>query len=388
MYCHIPPESHTLLKFHPLNLHSLFHGVEFFTLCHTMTCPYPSSFVLITGATGHVGFRVLIHALSAGYSIRAAVRSSEKAKTIRSHPLIKVLNPASRLTFVIVPDLCKPNAYDEAARGVDYVIHIASPLMSNRIPPPDDQDAFFTRPAVRGTLNILEAARKSRTVRRVVITSSITALIPFSEVNGSQRCSTWISPTDRIPFVPGPYANEFEAYAASKVAALQEAETWMATHNPSFDVVHLHPSFVEGRNDLALHTREVLKGTNAIVLSIAMGKQFDHSTMGSTVHLEDVARVHVQALDELVPGNMSYILSQNTEWEEVTEIVGREFPDAVEKGILPNSGTARTHPVFIDSGLAEEVFGFRHLGLEEQVRSVVGHYLEVRMNQRKSSARK
>jgi len=353
-----------------------------------MTCRYASSLVLITGTTGHVGFRVLIHALSAGYSVRAAVRSSEKAKTIRSHPLIKALNPSSRLSFIIVADLCKPNAYDEAARNVDYVIHIASPLMSNQIPPPDDQDAFFIKPAVRGTLNILEAAKKSRTVRRVVITSSITALIPFSEVNGSQRSSSWISPTDRIPFVPGPYANEFEAYAASKVAALQEAEAWMATHNPSFDVVHLHPSFVEGRNDLALHTREVLKGTNAIILSIAIGKQFDHSTMGATVHLEDVARVHVQALDGGVPGNTGYILSQNMEWDEVTEIVSREFPEAVKKGLLPNTGDAPTHPVFIDSSLTEDVFGFRHMGLEEQVKSVVGHYLEMRRSQKKSVTRR
>jgi nucleoside-diphosphate-sugar epimerase len=357
-------------------------------VCPTMTCPYASNLVLITGVTGHVGFGVLVHVLSAGYSVRAAVRSSEKAKTIRSHPLINALNPGVRLTFIIVPDLCKTNAYDEAARGVDYVIHIASPLMSNQIPPPDDQDAFFIKPAVRGTLNILEAAKKNRTVRRVVITSSITALIPFSEVNGSQRCSTWISPMDRIPFVPGPYANEFEAYAASKVAALQEAEAWMATHQPHFDVVHLHPSFVEGRNDLALHTREVLKGTNAIILSIALGKQFDHSTMGATVHLEDVARVHVQALDELVPGNASYILSQNTEWDEVREIVSRNFPEAVERGLLPNSGSAITHPVFIDSFSSEEIFGFRHTGLEEHVKSVVGHYLELRNTQKKMSSRR
>lgn len=353
-----------------------------------MAYPHASSLVLITGATGHVGFRVLVHALSAGYFIRAAVRSSEKAKTVRSHPLIKALNPGLRLTFVIVPDLCKRSAYDEAARGVDYVIHIASPLMSNQIPPPDDQDAFFIKPAVRGTLNILEAAKKSRSVRRVVITSSITALIPFSEVNGSQRCSTWISPTDRIPFVPGPYSDEHEAYAASKVAALQEGEAWMADNNPDFDVIHLHPSFVEGRNDLALHTREVLKGTNAIILSIALGKQFDHSTMGATVHLEDVARVHVQALDEMVPGNASYILSQNTEWEEVTDIVSRNFPDAIQKGVLPNSGSASSHLVFIDAGLTEEIFQFRHMGFEEQVKSVVGHYLEFRTNQKKRSARR
>ena len=352
-----------------------------------MTCPCASSLVLITGATGHVGFRVLVHALSAGYSIRAAVRSTEKANTIRSHPLIKSLNPGSRLSCVIVPDLCKPNAYEKAARGVDYVIHLASPLMSNRIPPPDDQDAFFIQPAVRGTLNILEAASNSRTVKRVVITSSVTALIPFSGVKGTQRCSTWISPTDRIPFVHGPYENELEAYAASKVAALQEAEAWMATNNPDFDVVHLHPSFVEGRNDLALKTRQVLKGTNAIILSIALGKQFEQSTMGATVHLEDVARVHVQALDEMVPGNASYILSQNTDWDEVTEIVSKNFPSAIKKGLLPNTGSALTHPVFIDAGLTEEVFGFRHCDLEEQVNSVVGHYLEVRASQKKHSAR-
>ena len=162
----------------------------------------------------------------------------------------------------------------------------------------------------------------------------------------------------------------------------------MATHTPSFDVVHLHPSFVEGRNDLALHTREVLKGTNAIILSIAIGKQFDHSTMGTTVHLEDVARVHVQALDEVVPGNTSYILSQNTEWDEVTEIVSRNFPDAIKKGLLPNIGDAPTHPVFVDASLTEDVFGFRHMGLEEQVMSVVGHYLELRRTQKKSVVRR
>jgi nucleoside-diphosphate-sugar epimerase len=350
-----------------------------------MTCPEAPILVLITGATGHVGFRVLIHALTAGHSIRCAVRTPQKAKTILSHPLIISLSPGPRLSFITIPDLRVPCAYDEAARGVSHIIHIASPLMSNQIPPPDDHDAFFIQPAVRGTLNILEAARGSGTVRRVVITSSITALVPFSEIVGERRCGSWVEPGDRVPFVRGRYRDEFEAYAASKVAALREAEAWMEKERPGFDVVHLHPSFVEGRNDLAGRTREVLMGTNAIILSIAMGKKFRHSTMGATVHLEDVARVHVQALDvDKVPGNSSYILSQNTEWEEVTEIVERCFPDAVKKGILPNSGEGMSHPIFVDAGRTEEVFGVRFLGLEEQVRSVVGHYLEVRMGMKKS----
>jgi nucleoside-diphosphate-sugar epimerase len=145
-----------------------------------MTHTYASSLVLITGVTGHIGFRVLLDALNSGYSVRAAVRSSEKAKSLSQHPKIfSIPNISSRLTFVVVPDLCRKHAYDEAARGCDFVIHIASPLMSNGVPAGSNQEDFFVKPAVRGTVNMLDAARKSGSVRRVVITSSITALIPI-----------------------------------------------------------------------------------------------------------------------------------------------------------------------------------------------------------------
>ncbi|KAH0543133.1 hypothetical protein FGG08_002559, partial [Glutinoglossum americanum] len=333
--------------------------------------------VLITGATGHLGFRTLIHALSAGYPVRAAVRSQAKANTILSHPHIQFLNPGSRLTFTIVPDLAAPCAYDEAVQDVSYIIHIASPLMAGRDVAQSQRGAYFIRPAVRGTIGMLEAARKSGTVRRVVITSSIVAIVPASRLNGLEHSDRVALPTDRVPFVPGPYKTEFAAYAASKVAALQEAEAWMARERPEFEVVYLHPSFVEGRNDLAMNTREAMKGTNAIVLGIVLGQKLG-SNASASVHNEDVARVHVQALNPEIPGNTSYILNQKARWEDVKSIVQREFPDAVQKRLLPNNGSAETHEVTIDASLTEDTFGFTHLGFEEQVKSVVGHYLELR----------
>jgi len=354
-------------------------------MTQTPTYAHPPSTLLLTGVTGHIGFRVLLDTLlTTNYNIRAAVRSSSKASSISSHPSILALPQSyqQRIQFIIVPDLCKKHAYDDACAGVDYVIHIASPLMSNGVPAGSDQESFFVKPAVKGTIHMLEAARKSGTVRRVVITSSITALIPFDELSGAKRCKRWISPTDRIPFQKGPYTNEFEAYAASKVKALEEAESWMRRHSgeAGFDVVHLHPSFVEGRNELAVSPRETLKGTNAIVLGIALGQKFEYSTMGQTVHLDDVSRVHIQALDtQNVPGNSSYILSSSdTIWDDVTDIVARRFPDDVEKRALPNSGSAVTHTIFVDTSATEEIFGFQHVGFEEQVVSVVGHYLELR----------
>jgi hypothetical protein len=123
----------------------------------------------------------------------------------------------------------------------------------------------------------------------------------------------------------------------------------------------------------------MFKGTNAMVLGIALGQKFEYSTMGQTVHLEDVSRVHVQSLDcANVPGNTSYILSRDMIWDDVTDIVARRFPEDVAKRMLPNSGSAVTHAVFVDTSLTEEVFGFEHVDLEEQVVSIVGYFSELR----------
>jgi nucleoside-diphosphate-sugar epimerase len=344
--------------------------------------------VFMTGVTGHIGFRTLVHALRAGYSVRAAVRSQSKADMLLSHPKITPYLLRSRLTFVIVPDLTVPCAFDDAVRGCTHVVHIASPLKisadGDEIPL-NEQDTFFILPAVRGTRNILKAAAKSGTVTRVVITSSMTALAPVSELTGEVPRRTPISPTDRVPFTLGPYEDEFAAYAASKVAALQEAERWMS-RNPhrGFDITHLHPAFVQGRNDLVQNARDALAGTNALILGIALGKRFEHPIAGATAHLDDVARAHVRALDRRVPGDMSYILSQETYWNDIPSIVKREFPDAR----LPSCGAAETLDLPIDARLTEQVFGFRHVGLDEQVKSVVGHYLELRATAKSRAAAK
>ncbi|OCL04145.1 NAD dependent epimerase/dehydratase [Glonium stellatum] len=342
-----------------------------------------STLILLTGATGHIGFRVLIHCLTAGYSVRAAVRSPSKATFLLTHPTIQRLNPGPRLTCVLVPDLAAPAAYNDAVTGAHYIIHIASPLMAARNVPAAQHAAFFIDPAVRGTLNMLQAAATCGTIRRVVITSSIAALIPVGQLNGKEPQPRAATAADRIPLAAAPYDSEFAAYAASKVAALAAAETWVRDQQPDFDVVHLHPSFVEGRNEIALSAREALKGTNALVLGIALGKRFD-SIASATVLLEDVARAHVGALMPHVEGGRSYVLSQSTRWERVREVVAREFPEAVQKRVLPNCGNAETHVVEIEVGDTEEAFGFRHAGLEEQVRSVVGHYLELRAQGRAS----
>ena len=82
--------------------------------------------ILITGASGFLGFHVLVTALKSGYRARVALRRLEQADKIAGAKSIQPYQ--SDVEFVAVPDITAPNAYDEAVKGVDHVIHCASPL--------------------------------------------------------------------------------------------------------------------------------------------------------------------------------------------------------------------------------------------------------------------
>ncbi|KAK0705718.1 hypothetical protein B0H67DRAFT_650022 [Lasiosphaeris hirsuta] len=342
--------------------------------------------VLITGATGHVGASTLLHLLHAGYHVRAAVRSEAKAAAVAARPQIRSMHPGSRLTFTIVPDITLPGAYDDAVEGVTHIIHIASPLASGA-----DTIALgrhhqhFTQPAVQGTLNVLEAANTVGTVRRIVITSSIVALVPIEELEGRRRRhpSTPVTPDDRVPCVAGPCHSEFAAYAASKVAALHHAEAWMERERPAFDVVHLHPGFVLGRNDSAATPAQAMQGTNGVVLALLLGKKFG-PYIGVTVCVEDVARAHVASLDLGVPGGQGYILGAPACWNDARDIARGEFAEAVRSHLLIMDGTVETIPLPIDTSLTDETFGFRFASYADQVRGTVRHFLDLRLRKKKS----
>lgn len=228
--------------------------------------------VLITGATGHLGFRVLRSALEAGYLVRAAVRSEQKATTLKSNPVLKATPGFSSLSFIVVPDFLVPGAFDEAVQDIKYIIHVASPIVT-KLPEGNDFDAHFVQPAVRGTLGVFESARKSETITRIVVTSSAVAVLPLSAFAGSDGQT--YSADDRLPEIEPPFANGVVGYVASKIAALNRAEAWIKELKPSFDVIHIHPSYVFGRDDLANSTEYFQTGTNRVPLNIALGVTSD-----------------------------------------------------------------------------------------------------------------
>lgn len=162
---------------------------------------------MITGATGHIGFRTLVFTLQAGYRARVSSRKLAQAEALRNVESIKPY--LDSIEFVEVPDFLADGAFDEAVRGVDYVLHLASPIPAPALAV--DVKKHILEPAVIGTVGMLQSAAKSKSVKRVVMTSSVVVLAatPGAIMPGPYDLSPVPDP-DNVP------PDEWVAYRASK----------------------------------------------------------------------------------------------------------------------------------------------------------------------------
>ena len=148
----------------------------------------------------------------------------------------------------------------EAIKGVGYAIHIAWPIESGGRLKKDEFDEHLIQPAVRATLYILEAPKSEARVERVVIISSVYATLPHDCISTRGMAEDEIYTADhRLSFDEGPYEDESQAYATSKVRALDESERWMRRNEPPFDLVNTHPPFVLGRDDFVTSTEDAMQ---------------------------------------------------------------------------------------------------------------------------------
>ncbi len=340
------------------------------------------STIFLTGATGHVGFRVLVLALEAGYSVRAAVRSPAKGAAVLSAAPIQALNPGARLAFVAVPDFTAPGAFDEGMAGADFVVHVAAPIAST-VGIGSDLEKHYIGPSVQGTLRLLTAAQAHPRVQRVVITSSIAAIVDISAPDEAAR--TVVNDASRVPLarIPRPpYTDIVQAYCASKALALNAAEAWIREQQPPprFGVTHILPGDIFGPNALVTDPHDMLRaGTNRVLLVPASGGHYK-PTSSTTVHLDDVAAAHIAALRPGTPTNRVYLLHSGgvdgRQVEDLFAIVRSSFPDEAGTPLLPNNGSISTFSLPVDAAESEATLGFKYASFDKQVVDVVGYYLK------------
>lgn len=171
------------------------------------------------------------------------------------------------------------------------------------------------------------------------------------------------------------------AYSASKALSFQATDDFISKHNPTFTVVRILPTFVIGRDDTVTDVSQIVKGTNGLLMGPLLGHAREGPVSGTSVHVDDVAKMHVLALDPSFSDNESFLASNPApmKWAESFDIVKQRYPDQYAAGLFkfdsipkPESG-----PSHIDSLKATKAFGIHFKTFEEQVMSVVDHYLEL-----------
>ncbi|KAL2068184.1 hypothetical protein VTL71DRAFT_16282 [Oculimacula yallundae] len=338
----------------------------------------PSS-IFITGASGYIGFQTLVFALEAGYIVRASVRKSTQISKLSTHQRVRPYN--DQLTFVVIPDLTDVEVLVQNLKGVDAMIHLASPLAVET----NNYERDIVQPALGVTSSVLTAAKRTPTIKRVVITSSAVTLIPFSWL--SAPTINLYTSASMIQSTSGPWNSAMEAYWSSKALSRTFAHDFLATEKPQFDIVQLLPSVVIGPDLLTETSVDVLTNTRAMALGPLLGQKAAAPLVGASVHVRDVAKAHVDALQASVPGNEDYVLTSDSpdgiRWDDVLSIAEKYFPEAIEKGILKMGGRLETTTWKIGTEDMEKAFGWRCTSFEDTVRDLIGLYIELVVKEQK-----
>ncbi|KAK0377186.1 hypothetical protein CLIM01_05440 [Colletotrichum limetticola] len=186
------------------------------------------SWVLVTGATGHIAVHTTRQLLEHGFRVRGTVRDLNRA-TWLTQDVFSPFADRGDLELVQVPDLGAQHAFDEAIKGVSAVAHIASILFFSDSPPD------VIPPAVDSMVSILEAAAREPSAKSIVYTSSIVATVDLSPgVTSHAGPNAWNDHAVKTAWAPPPHAPDHWhiVYQASRVEAEKALWAFVKKNKP------------------------------------------------------------------------------------------------------------------------------------------------------------
>lgn len=176
--------------------------------------------VLVTGADGFIGSHLTEHLLDSGFDVRAFVLYN----SFNSYGWLDTL-PKEKLSKIEIfaGDVRDPNGVRVAMEGIDTVYHLAALIA---IPYSYHSPDNYVDVNIKGTLNVLQAARLLNT-KRVLVTST-------SEVYGTAQ---YVPIDEKHPF------QGQSPYSATKIGADRMAESFYRSFNMPVTIVRPFNTF-------------------------------------------------------------------------------------------------------------------------------------------------
>jgi dihydroflavonol-4-reductase len=242
--------------------------------------------VLVTGATGFVGQKLVEYLSAQGLDIRVLVRDSQKSQMFS--PKVEIFKG----------DVTEIESLHKATRDIDTVFHLAGVVGYSKA-----QRELMEQVNVQGTQNVIDSMEKNK-VRKILHFSSVVAV--------------------GASFTPTPLNEDAKfnlhdlnlGYFETKLAA--EKKVQAAFNQGKFDAVIVNPSTIYGYGDAT-------KGSRKFQVFAAQGKLPVYPPGGvNVIAIEDVCEATLKAWKVGRSGERYILSGENLTLKDLFKIIAAE----------------------------------------------------------------
>ncbi|KAF2802942.1 NAD(P)-binding protein [Mytilinidion resinicola] len=325
--------------------------------------------ILVTGANGFVASHVVRTLLAAGYNVRAAVRSTSSTERMKEIHAPYV----SQLSFIIVPDMTAPGAFDEAVKRVSGIMHMASPFVLA----PENNEVDLLQPAIQITLGVLaSAAAAGSTVRHVVLTSSFASILDMGQ---GYRPGYTYNEADWNPmtYAEAAVADGPMAYCASKKLAEEAAWNFVKEKKPAFELSTICPPWIFGPTLGSLASLEHLNESTEAIYKLINAKSIPPIDFAGFADVRDVAAAHLRAYEKPEAAGKRFLVGNHFDYQTAADAIRAKLPELKDRVPEGTPGAGLKGDVYqVDGSEAAKVLGVEYTKLEDTMKDTVEGLLE------------
>ncbi|KAG9155594.1 hypothetical protein Leryth_024351 [Lithospermum erythrorhizon] len=272
--------------------------------------------VCVTGGTGYLGSWLVMKLHNHGYYVNTTIRTNSPSgiRYICCNNRFKTKLPgASDRLQIFHADLDEPQSFNAAIEGCIGVFHAAHPL---DFQDEESKEVKLKRTA-NGLLGILQCCLDSKTVRRVVLTSSTSAIVWNNENLNEMDENTW---TD-VDFV-----RRSKLYSSSYIITntlIEKAASEFAEKH-GLALVSVVPSWIHG----AFITPSCPVSV-AVHMALLFGNKEHYSFLQRSifVHIDDVVSAHIFLFEKQEAKGRYICSSVEITIDKLSKFLSARYPD-------------------------------------------------------------
>ena len=247
--------------------------------------------------------------------MRATLRDNVYAQS-ELFAYLSRLQMASELLEVVPLDLLTPSSdstWKAAFDDVEYVMHVASPVILHD----NDPEGNIINPIVAGTETVLQYCQSTPTVRKLILTSCMTAMTDVFETGKKYDESCWNETATATQSI----------YSYSKTTAEREAQRAALSADASFQLVSILPGTI-----LGAHLGKKLSQSHHFFQNISMRNGKNRGIINVSLAISDVrdvARFHIASMERESNEPVERFLCANVAMpmERILQIIHENFDD-------------------------------------------------------------